>query len=280
MVTLNMGVSVTDQVFQKMEMGKSYTISARKIDERREDYQLTAGESLTFIEDIGLMARHCSMSEQSFYKHVCEMIKSARCPVIISCKNVPLSLIKRAELFEFMHVGYPINENSVLFVHADLIYALERSLISKKILEIISRQGKLSEITNLIKSELETCMNNKNEKEIMQIVEESKGNMDILLTKLYNYAILLESNKSEEMIKINEVDNFENLVEKLDLDSCLDFSTKSREIKETSDLMLKIKEMSKSFFDCLSLSQLNISEYPLALNVLNVFFFNNKKRKL
>jgi len=254
MAVLDVSMPITEQSFQKMELGKSYSITARKIDSKKKEYQITSAESLIFIDNIDCIAKYNDMSTKIFYKKLFEMIKNSKSPIIISCGNkIPFTIQKKSSLFEYMHLKRELNEQEILMLYGNLIYFLERSQCVPELIKRIENGVKLKEIADTLKDI--PCPENLCNPQIESIAKKSEGNITLFLSKLYE---LLQTNTYEE----HKEDNLIITPELLDYKSLLNtFEQKQHNAT---------KELTSNFLNSISIYQLPSYEYPIAIECLGV----------
>jgi hypothetical protein len=251
MAVLNVSKPITEQVFQRMELGKSYSITARKIDSAKEEYQITSGESLIFIDNIDCVVKYNEMTTNTFYKKLFEMIKNTKSPIIVSCENkIPFALQKKSSLFEFIHLKRSLSEEEVLMLHGNLIYFLERTQCIPELIKKVDVD--LKEIADTLKDL--PCPDNLLNPQIKDIVKRSEGNVTLFLSMLY------------ELLQMNTYDMYHDdsvvTPELLDYRSLLD----SFEQKQSN----KVQELTSNFLSSMSIYQLPSYEYPMTIEYLGV----------
>lgn len=263
MSVLDVGMGMSEQVFQRMELGKSYSIAARKIDGTQEEYQITSGETLIFIDNVECVARYSEMAVNAFYKKLFEMVKNSKSPIVIGCEEkIPFILQKKSNLFEFMYLKRPLEEEEILLLHGNIIYFLEKSKCVPELIKKAESEATLEEIADTFKFyadafNFDTVAN----PSVLRAIKEAQGNVDLFLSRLYE---LMQDEASFDVaapsISYAAIDE-----EMLDYMSVLDAVEGRKECE-----VAKSKELSTNFLNSISVHLLPDCEYPLAIECLRV----------
>eukprot|EP00826_Nyctotherus_ovalis_P034772 TRINITY_DN2923_c0_g2_i7.p1 TRINITY_DN2923_c0_g2~~TRINITY_DN2923_c0_g2_i7.p1 ORF type:complete len:361 (-),score=55.83 TRINITY_DN2923_c0_g2_i7:114-1196(-) len=263
MGVLDVGTGMSEQVFQRMELGKSYSIAARKIDGTQEGYQITSGETLIFIDNVESVAKYSEMAVNVFYKKLFEMVKNSKSPIIIGCEEkIPFVLQKKSSLFEFMYLKRPLEEEEILLLHGNMIYFLEKSNCMPELMKKTENDATLEEIADTLKQYTDTLnLDALANPSVLHICKEAQGNVDLFLSRLYE---LIQTDISLDAAVpsiscaiINE--------EMLDYMSLADTVEECKECE-----IAKSEELSINFFNSISVHLLSDCEYPMTIECLRV----------
>ncbi len=151
-------------------------------------YQITSGESLTFIDDIDLIARYTMMSTNTLYKNIFEFISHARCPVIISCSTIPPQLHKYLDYLQFMHIAQPVEGAAVLSLHTSLVYGLERSGCAPRVLQMLEEKKPIADLAAYWEGCMEAGIMQEKDwdpQKVREVVRNAGFSMDRLFIGLY-----------------------------------------------------------------------------------------------
>ena len=261
MASFDVSVKITEHIFQNMEIGKSYTIAARKMNDY--DYQITSRENLIFVDNIELVSNHSAMSINNFYKKFFDMIKNVKSPIIISCdEKIPMILQKKSNIFEFVHLRSPKEESEILTIHANLIYYLEMSQCIQKAIKKTDTNESVYQVKEYMKALSE---GNPINPQIQSIVKESEGNTDVLFTKLYE----LTQKNTVPIHNMLVAESIEEISDRLDYETFIDAIEYNKD-KRLYDEISKTKDAFNGFVKSLCIFSLSSDEYSMSLECLKV----------